>query len=88
MNPQVSVIDWPAAEAERTGPPYALLFGGTLLIAILAGIFGVWLHSYLHPRPAPNQFVTLTGVTLYPGDRERALELDTRQQERLSRGET
>ncbi|MFO7550858.1 MAG: hypothetical protein R6W80_05600, partial [Haliea sp.] len=67
--------------------PYALLFGGTLLIAILAGIFGVWLYSYLHPRPAASQFVTLSGVTLYPGENEPALAQDTRQPDRLTRGD-
>ncbi|WP_146003613.1 GumC family protein [Kineobactrum sediminis] len=84
--PQVAVIDWPAAEAERIGPPYPLLLGGTVLIAILAGIFGVWLYSYLHPRPAPSQFVTLSGVPLYPRDRDRSLEQDSSQPERLTRG--
>ncbi|TCO76089.1 GumC family protein [Chromatocurvus halotolerans] len=83
--PQVSVIDWPAPEAERTGPPYALLLGGSALASILAGIFGVWLYSYLHPRPVASQVVTLSGVTLYPGDSERALEQDARQPERLTR---
>lgn len=82
--PQVAVIDWPATEAERVGPPYALLLGGTVLIALLAGIFGVWLYSYLHPRPAASQFVTLTGVTLYPRDNERALEQDSRRHDRLT----
>jgi succinoglycan biosynthesis transport protein ExoP len=28
--PQLSVIDWPAPEAARIGPPYLLLLGGTL----------------------------------------------------------
>lgn len=82
--PQVSIIDWPAAEAERIGPPYALLLGGSALGAILAGIFGVWLYSYLHPRPAASQFVTLSGVSLYPRDADRALEQDTRRPERLT----
>lgn len=86
--PQVSVIDWPAPEAARTGPPYALLLGGSALASILAGIFGVWLYSYLHPRPAASQVVTLSGVTLYPGDSERALEQDSRQPERLTRDRT
>jgi len=86
--PQVSVIDWPAPEAQRTGPPYAMLLGASALASILAGIFGVWLYSYLHPRPAASQVVTLSGVTLYPGDSERALEQDTRQAERLTRDRT
>lgn len=83
--PQVSVIDWPAAEARRIGPPYSLLLGGSALASILAGIFGVWLYSYLHPRPAANPVVTLSGVTLYAGDNARALEQDSRQPERLTR---
>ena len=83
--PQVSVIDWPNPEAERIGPPYALLLGGCVLLALVAGIFGVWLYSYLHPRPAPSQIVTLSGMQLYPRDRDsdRALEQDARQSDRL-----
>lgn len=86
--PQVSVIDWPAPEAQRIGPPYALMLGGSALVAILAGIFGVWLHSYLHPRPAASQFVTLSGVSLYPRDSERALEHESREAQRRIEDQT
>ncbi|WOJ92778.1 hypothetical protein R0135_13415 [Congregibacter variabilis] len=72
--PQVSVIDWPAPEAPRIGPPYLMLLGGTLLAAIGAGIFGAWLYSYLHPRSASPAYVTLTGVHMYPQDAAQALE--------------
>jgi succinoglycan biosynthesis transport protein ExoP len=37
--PQVSVIDWPAPQARRIGPPYLLLLGGTAALSILGGIF-------------------------------------------------
>jgi uncharacterized protein involved in exopolysaccharide biosynthesis len=82
--PQVSIIDWPAPQAERIGPPYTMLLGGTVLAAIVAGIFGVWLYSYLHPRTPASQFVTLSGVHMYPQDTERALEQTTRQPDRLA----
>lgn len=72
--PQVSVIDWPAPEAPRIGPPYLMLLGGTLLAAIGAGIFGAWLYSYLHPRSASPAYVTLSGVHMYPQDAAQALE--------------
>ncbi|EED30408.1 phage integrase:Chain length determinant protein [gamma proteobacterium NOR5-3] len=72
--PQVSVIDWPAPEAPRIGPPYLMLLGGTLLAALGAGIFGAWLYSYLHPRSASPAYVTLTGVHMYPQDAAQALE--------------
>ncbi|MDP5071246.1 MAG: hypothetical protein NWQ45_10140, partial [Congregibacter sp.] len=72
--PQVSVIDWPAPEAPRIGPPYLMLLGGTLLAAMGAGIFGAWLYSYLHPRTASPAYVTLTGVHMYPQDGVQALE--------------
>ncbi|MFT4767560.1 MAG: succinoglycan biosynthesis transport protein ExoP [Glaciecola sp.] len=72
--PQVSVIDWPAPEAPRIGPPYLMLLGGTLLAAMGAGIFGAWLYSYLHPRSASPAYVTLTGVHMYPQDAAQALE--------------
>ncbi|GAB5413822.1 MAG: hypothetical protein Cons2KO_14250 [Congregibacter sp.] len=77
--PQVSVIDWPAPEATRIGPPYLLLLGGTLAAAILCGIFAVWLYSYLHPRSSKPAYVTLSGVHMYPDDMP-ALEQAARQQ--------
>jgi len=72
--PQVSVIDWPAPEAPRIGPPYLMLLGGTLLAAVGAGIFGAWLYSYLHPQSASPAYVTLSGVHMYPQDGAQALE--------------
>jgi len=81
--PQVSVVDWPAGEAQRIGLPLVLLLGGSMLGAIVAGIFGVWLYSYLHPRPAPSQLVALSGLTLYPRDNGRVLEQGARPPDRL-----
>ncbi len=72
--PQVSVIDWPAPQALRIGPPYLLLLGGTVLGAVIAGIFGAWLYSYLHPRSAQPAYVTLSGVHMYPQDTAQGLE--------------
>jgi uncharacterized protein involved in exopolysaccharide biosynthesis len=66
--PQVSVIDWPAPQAVRVGPPYLLLLGGTLLGAVVVGIFGAWLYGYLHPRSAQPAYITLSGVHMYPQD--------------------
>lgn len=84
--PQVAVIDWPAAQATRIGPPYALLLGGTALAALLVGIFAVWLYSYLHPRQTAPAFVTLSGVHMYPQD-AAALDHLTPQAPRLSTSE-
>ena len=72
--PQISVIDWPGGLAARVGPPYTLLLGGTLLAALTAGIFSVWLYAYLNPRQARPAYVTLSGVHLYPQDTAGALE--------------
>ncbi len=72
--PQISVIDWPGAEAVRIGPPYLLLLGGTAIASLLLGIFAVWLYSYLHPRKEQPAFVTLSGVHMYPQDAAGALE--------------
>jgi succinoglycan biosynthesis transport protein ExoP len=81
--PQVSVIDWPAPDAQTVGPNYVVLLGGTFSIAILAGIFAVWLYSFLHPRSAQPAFVTLSGVHMYPQDGSQALEQLTPRTERL-----
>jgi len=83
--PQVAVIDWPQPQARRIGPPYLLLLGGTLAAAVLAGVFGVWLYSYLHPRPASSAYVTLSGVHMYPQDAAQALGHAATQTERLGR---
>jgi len=71
--PQLSVIDWPAPEAARIGPPYLLLLGGTLGTSLLVGIFAVWLYSYLNPRRAQPAYVTLSGVHMYPTDTAGAI---------------
>jgi uncharacterized protein involved in exopolysaccharide biosynthesis len=64
--PQVSVIERPGQSAERIGPNYLMLLGGTLLAALGLGVFAVWLQGYLgHRRPQPA-YVTLSGVHLYP----------------------
>jgi uncharacterized protein involved in exopolysaccharide biosynthesis len=81
--PQISVVDWPAGEAERIGPTYSLLLGGSALAALVAGIFAVWLYTYLHPRPTPGHIVTLSGLTLPPRDSGPALEQDAKSRDRL-----
>lgn len=86
--PQVSVIDWPAPDAQKVGPNYVVLLGGTFSIAILAGIFAVWLYSFLHPRSAQPAFVTLSGVHMYPQDGSQALEQLTPRTERLDAQQT
>jgi succinoglycan biosynthesis transport protein ExoP len=83
--PQVSVIDWPGPDAQRIGPDYLLLLGGTLVGALLAGIFGVWLYAYLHPRSAQPAYVTLSGVHMYPQDGEAALENLSQTTQRLEK---
>lgn len=82
--PQVSVIDWPAPVAERIGPPYLILVGGTLAAAIAIGIFAVWLYSYLNPRRKESAYVTLTGVHMYPQDAAQALEQSVAAQQKLA----
>jgi uncharacterized protein involved in exopolysaccharide biosynthesis len=63
--PQVSVIERPGFKAERIGPNYLMLLGGTLLAALGLGVFAVWLQGYLgHRKPQPA-YVTLSGVHLY-----------------------
>jgi succinoglycan biosynthesis transport protein ExoP len=71
--PQLSVIDWPAPQAARIGPPYLLLLGGTLGASLLVGIFAVWLYGYLNPRSTQPAYVTLSGVHLYPPDSAGAI---------------
>ena len=71
--PQLSVIDWPAPEAERIGPPYLLLLGGTLGVSLAVGIFAVWLYSYLNPRSTQPAYVTLSGVHMYPPESAGAI---------------
>jgi succinoglycan biosynthesis transport protein ExoP len=84
--PQIAVIDWPAPQALRVGPNYPALLGGTFAGALLAGIFASWLYGYLHPRNVAPGYVTLSGVHMYPSDREaltrmadevKALDKDT-----------
>ena len=66
--PQVSVIEPPASQAERIGPNYLVLIGGTLLTALGLGLFSVWLHGFLgHKREQPA-YVTLSGVHFHPQD--------------------
>lgn len=74
--PQISVIDWPAPQAPRVGPPYLLLLGGTLLASLAAGIFAVWLYGYLNPRREQPAYVTLSGVHMYPPESAGSLGRD------------
>lgn len=71
--PQVSVIDRPDPVAERIGPDYLLLLGGSLGAALGAGILGVWLYGFLGHRPAKPAYVTLSGVHMYPQDVQHQL---------------
>jgi len=50
--PQVSVIERPGS-AERIGPDYLLLLGGTLAAALGCGILGVWLYGFLGHKYIP-----------------------------------
>ena len=71
--PQMSVIEWPLPEAERIGPAYLFLIGGSAGAAIILGIFAAWLYSYLNPRAAQPAYVTLSGVHLFPQETPEAL---------------
>ncbi len=66
--PQVSVIDRPAPDSERTGPDYRLWLGGSVLAALVLGVLSVWLYGFLAPRRNQPAFVTLSGVHMYPQD--------------------
>ncbi len=81
--PQVSVIGRPRERAERIGPNYLILLGGTLLAALGFGVFAVWLQGYLgHRRPQPA-YVTLSGVHLYPQEGVEELAYTGRPEPRL-----
>ena len=63
--PQVSVIERPGS-AERIGPDYLVLLGGTLAAALGCGILSVWLYGFLGHDKVQPAYVTLTGVHMYP----------------------
>lgn len=67
--PQLSVIDPPALQARRIGPPYGLWFGGVALASLSSGVFAVWLHGYLNPRRREPALVAVAGVPYDPDDR-------------------
>lgn len=71
--PQVSVIEPPATRAERIGPNYLLLVGGTLAGSTALAVFAVWLYGFLAERRETPAYVTLSGVHYYPP--EAAAEL-------------
>lgn len=47
--PQVTVVSDPQVDELRIGPNYLYLAGGTLGLAMLLGIFAVWLYGFLNP---------------------------------------
>lgn len=63
--PQVSVIEPPATRAERVGPNYLLLVGGTLAGSTALAVFAVWLYGFLAERRETPAYVTLSGVHYY-----------------------
>ena len=71
--PQVSVIEPPATRAQRIGPNYLRLVGGTLLGSTVLAVFVVWLYGFLAGQREPPAYVTLSGVHVYPS--EEAVEL-------------
>jgi len=71
--PEVSVIAEPSPVSTRIGPDYWLLAGLSLAAALLAGIGGVWLRSFLSPQQAQPAYVTLSGVHFYPPERDGEL---------------
>jgi succinoglycan biosynthesis transport protein ExoP len=82
-HPQVSVIDRPDPVAERVGPDYPLLLGGSLGAALGMGILSVWLYGFLGPRPAKPAYVTLSGVHMYPQDLQHQLAHSAADQQRI-----
>ncbi len=64
--PQVSVIEPPATRAERVGPNYLLLLGGTFAGSTALAVFAVWLYGFLAERRETPAYVTLSGVHFYP----------------------
>jgi succinoglycan biosynthesis transport protein ExoP len=73
--PQVSVVEWPQATAQRIGPPYLKLLGATAVFSLLLSIFAVWLYTYLHPKPEQPAVITLSGLHMYPQGEAQALEV-------------
>lgn len=66
--PQVSVIEPPATRAQRIGPNYLLLVGGTVVGSTALAVFVVWLHGFLAGQREPPAYVTLSGVHVYHPD--------------------
>jgi len=85
--PQVSVIERPGS-AERIGPDYLLLLGGTLAAALGCGILSVWLYGFLGHDKAPPAYVALTGVHMYPQEVRGELAYTSKPNPRLARSET
>lgn len=86
--PQVTVIEAPPGESERVGPDYVALLGATFGAALLTGIFGVWLHGFLFPRPVYPAPITLTGLHVYPGEQAAALHFNGQAEPKLGRGDS
>jgi succinoglycan biosynthesis transport protein ExoP len=85
--PQVSVIERPGSKAERIGPDYLLLVGGTLAVALGLGVFSVWLYGYLGHRKQQPAYVTLSGVHMYPQEVSGELGYTSQPDPRLARPE-
>ena len=66
--PQVDVVASPHAQAQRIGPPHGRDTLIVMGLALLAGLFAVWLARFLQPAPATTT-VTVTGAPL--GEHER-----------------
>lgn len=82
--PQVSIIEPPGSQAERIGPNYLVLIGGTLLTALGLGLFSVWLHGFLGHRREQPAYVTLSGVHFYPQEANGELAYSGQQDPRLA----
>jgi uncharacterized protein involved in exopolysaccharide biosynthesis len=86
--PQVSIIERPGSSAERIGPDYLVLIGGTLVVALGLGVFSVWLYGYLGHRKQQPAYITLSGVHLYPQEVSGELSYTSQPDPRLARSET
>jgi succinoglycan biosynthesis transport protein ExoP len=85
--PQVSVIERPGPKAERIGPDYLVLIGGTVAVALGLGVFSVWLYGYLGHRKQQPAYVTLSGVHMYPQDVSGELAYTSQPDPRISQSD-
>jgi polysaccharide biosynthesis transport protein len=66
--PEVSVVQRPAAQAERIGLSLWLQLVLLLAVALVAAVLVVCLYLFLLPKPPRSPYVTLEGVHLYQGE--------------------